>query len=157
MNSPDPAYSLLKLAHDHDDMARKIHELVVRAKTLRASHRPTSEALAGLFDFASEFASELQAHIAEEESELFPQFEPLLTAESHAILHQIYDQHRALEDDLAILFGYLRKASSASPDTPADLLDSIYTRVKLLRYEFALHSSREQLFFETVNDSRDES
>ena len=140
-----------ELFHSHSDMTRQVEELESHALALRsADGDEQAMILDDLVDFATQFSAHVRGHIIEEENDLFPRCRPHLTASAQAMLHRIQDQHRELETSIDTLMGRLETAQNSEEDLNKDLIDSIYVRAQLLRYNFNTHSIAEREFFEEV-------
>lgn len=139
-----------ELFHTHHDMTRQLEQLQEKASLLRRSEVESAAVLNELFEFADQFATTVIEHIAEEEETIFPRCQPYLTVAARAMLYRIHEQHRELETSLDVLLEQLKIAQLSPEDLETDLVESIYIRSRLLRYNFILHSADERQFFEEV-------
>lgn len=150
MSTPAPLPPTEELLHSHSDLTRLIEELETHARALReAPQEETTDLLAEVHNYASQFSSSVREHIVEEEQELFPRCRPYLTVPERVKLERIREQHRDLEDVIDKLFDYLNAARNADV-LDSDLAESVYVRARLLRYTFNLHSEEERGFFEQI-------
>jgi iron-sulfur cluster repair protein YtfE (RIC family) len=137
--------------HSHSEMTRQLEELEAHAQALRMAEEATPYVLADLITFADQFGAEMQAHIAEEEQEFFPTLRSRYTATHHKKLVEILQQHRDLEHSFQTFRDYLARAEKCTGELGADLIEAIFTRVRLLRYAFTIHCMEEEEFFCTLN------
>lgn len=136
--------------HSHSAMTRQLEELEAHAQALRLADENSPYVLDDLITFADQFGAEMQAHITDEEWEFFPQLEPYYTPAHRRKLIEILQQHRDLEHSFHVFRKLLARARAITDVLPNDLVESVYVRVRLLRYAFTIHCMDEEEFFETI-------
>lgn len=139
--------------HSHSDMTRQLEELEAHAMALRMADEATPYVLDDLVNFATQFARDVEAHIAEEELEFFPQLAARCPGNGRQTIDHLLAQHREIEDSLQVLLGYLDDASAADGELAPELVEAIYVRARLLRYAFTIHSIDEEDFFKSLQST----
>ncbi len=136
--------------HSHSDMTRQLEELEAHAQALRLADEATPYVLSDLVTFTDQFGAQMQAHIAEEEEQFFPHLKPRYTPAHHKKLDEILQQHRDLEHSFQVFREHLEEAEASPHQLPPDLVEAIFTRVRLLRYAFTIHCMEEEEFFHSL-------
>lgn len=135
-----------EMAHGHTRLIWLLDDIEAHLEGLGEDSEERALILEELVSFARSFTDELDGHIAEEESTLFPAAEAVADDAERDELATIYAEHRDLEEHVQDFWALLSRACDGSDGRHGVCLDTLFEKVRSIREHLTAHSSHERAF-----------
>lgn len=128
----------------HRALSQQLEALEAKADALHRADGNRRPLLADLRRAAQRFVALLANQIATEEAGFDSRATGQLSEAVNPKFRELHLQHRDLAKASATLLKLLADAQSADGPIATELLETIYTKIRLIRYAFSIHSFQEE-------------
>jgi hemerythrin-like domain-containing protein len=145
------AHSHAHLSHGHTRLIWLLDDIEAHLQGLREGSDAPGLILDELVSYARSFMEELEGHIEEEETDLFPRAKSVAGDDELDELADLQGEHRHLEKQMRAFWAMLSKACEKGHRTRYETcFDDLFERVCSIREHLTAHSSHERAFLTQV-------
>jgi iron-sulfur cluster repair protein YtfE (RIC family) len=139
-----------QLSHGHSRLIWLLDDIDAHLEGLCSENESPELILEELVSYVRAFGDELDGHIDEEETDIFPQAAAVATEPERRELAEIEEEHRRLEERLARFWSKLAQLCEAPPDRYETCCVDLVEQARELRVALTAHSSHERDFLTRV-------
>jgi hemerythrin-like domain-containing protein len=141
---------LPKMAHGHTRLIWLLDDIEAHLDGIRGSEDPAL-IIEELISYTREFNDELDEHIGEEETRIFPAAARVASQEELEELDEIHDEHRQIEAQLQEFWEVLSQGCEQKNGARHGVCcDKLIALVSKMRQTLAAHSAHERQFLSQV-------
>ncbi|MFP4596773.1 MAG: hemerythrin domain-containing protein [Persicimonas sp.] len=135
-----------QMSHGHTRLIWLLDDIQAHLEGLCEGTDEPELILEELVSYVRAFSEELDGHIEEEETDVFPRAEAVGGGDGRQELAELEAEHRSLQAQMKAFWTILSDACEISGEGNGTCFDDLLDRVGAIRKELAAHSSHERAF-----------